>query len=615
MHTEVLPNIWTASQGQTHLNRLRLEAMELSRSHSLPASLDQWKSNASTLKNRLLEKLKIGSNEDPLQIEVHRKIPREGYDIEVISFSAAPGIRVTGNLYVPQGDGPFPAVLNLHGHFPEGKTAANVQARGHILALNGFVVLTVDAPGAGERGANADLFEYHGGFKAAALLLAGDSLLGWQVRDNKRALDVLESLSFVDSTRIGVTGASGGGNQTMWLAALDSRVKVVVPVVSVGSFSAYVTQRNCMCETLPGGLAISEEWAVLGLIAPRPLLILNSIHDEPAFGLPAFSSTCSQVREIYDLFDAWESFDHRAFDTSHGYWPPMLQAMLGWMQYWLKGQPSASPRKLPDWSALPAHQLLCFESGQRPDRYFSYDSNRVALLGKGIQGPQEWHSEKSRELAKLLGWKAPGSLSELIVKKHLPNGLITATIHSSRSLQIPVVLEANDSAETKKIKIILSPAGKRAPFVSAQWKQLHHESTVIASLDLPGTGELAWETDKVAQVALHDTARACLWLGYTLIGEWAEVIASLCFCLARKYPSAEITLVAEKEAAFAALLARAVEPKLSFHLIDYDLPDGLTTLMNGAESLAWIVPGFLEWGDLPLLRKCRAKPLSSRRFA
>src|SRR5690606_8902254 len=86
-----------------------------------------------------------------------------------------------------------------------------------------------DRPG----GSVAHQEEYHGGNLGASLFNIGETLMGMQLTDNVRALDFLCSLPMVDTQRIGVTGASGGGNQSMWLAALDERIKAVVPVVSV----------------------------------------------------------------------------------------------------------------------------------------------------------------------------------------------------------------------------------------------------------------------------------------------------------------------------------------------------------------------------------------------
>ena len=100
-----------------------------------------------------------------------------------------------------------------------------------------------------------------------------------QVYDNHRAVDYLLTRPEVDGERIGVTGASGGGNQTMYAGALDERFKAVVPVCSVGNYQAYLQAACCVCEVLPGALRFTEEGDVLGLVAPRALMVVNATKD------------------------------------------------------------------------------------------------------------------------------------------------------------------------------------------------------------------------------------------------------------------------------------------------------------------------------------------------
>jgi hypothetical protein len=89
-----------------------------------------------------------------------------------------------------------------------------------------------------------------------------------------------------------------------------------------------------------------------------------------------------------------------------------------------------------------------------------------------------------------------------------------------------------------------------------------------------------------------------------LLGEWAEVIASICTQLNQLYPVAKIEVIAEREAALAALLSSAIRPAPFLHITEHGLPESLTSwLRQNAGSIAAIIPGFLEWGDLTLLRK------------
>ena len=147
------------------------------------------------------------------------------------------------------------------------------------MAKAGYVCLAPDAFGVFERACDCHVREYHGGFPGGALLNIGESLMGEQVVDNMRAIDVLQSLDFVIKEKIGATGGSGGGNQTMYLSALDERIAAAMPVVSVGSYESYVNGVNCICELLPDGLTFTDEASVLALIAPRPLNIRNALYD------------------------------------------------------------------------------------------------------------------------------------------------------------------------------------------------------------------------------------------------------------------------------------------------------------------------------------------------
>lgn len=590
-----IPNLWTRPHGHLHQERLRREATEISRSHALPVSPEQWRERAAQLRTALHEKLLITHRlKQDLDVRIHGEIRLDGYKIQRLSFASAPEIRVTANLYIPNGSGPFPAVLNMHGHWPQGKIAARVQARGHVLAKNGIVTLTVDVAGAGERASQERPWKYHGAALAAQLYLFGDSLLGLQVRDNMCAVDVLQSLPFVNAQKIGATGASGGGNQTMWLSALDERIQAAVPVVSVGSFEAYVTRCNCVCETLPGGLPLMDEWGLLGIMAPRPLLILNALHDEPAFGYEPMSYTCRQLEEIYTMLGARHHFDSRLFDMKHGYWEQPLQAMLAWMLHWLKGESSTSPTVLPTWSPIPENDLLCYAEGEKP-KSTNYAANRKTLAAQVVRKKPDRNT-----LVEITGWKFDETMTPKWTRKQtFSDGSHIGSILSPRAIEMPVYA-TGDLGIAHEIRLFLSPHGKKTTFIEKQLQKTCDAGIIGLAADLPATGELAWENAPVGEARLHDSSRACLWLGYTLVGEWAECIAAICAAVHQESPRAQIEIIAEAETSFAALIALALKPNSLITITEINAPKSLEDKCD--ESLAWFVPGFLQWGDLDALR-------------
>ncbi len=602
----MIRDVWKSNMGWRHQDRLRQEAQELSIRHHPPVSKRAWEKRSAEIKDRVSAALHLQKDPTPADFRVHHSIAREGYRIDMVSYaSGSPDIRITAALYVPDGDGPFPAVLNLHGHVGHGKIATSVQQRGHILAQNGFVVLSSDAPGSGERSFGERTSHYHGGLAGAALYLIGDSLLGWQVRDNRRSIDVLCDLPFVNADRIGVTGESGGGNQTMWVSAYDERVKVCVPVVSVGSFESYVTARNCICETLPGGLIDMEEWELLGLVAPRPLLLLNAYQDtSPAFNVEPATRTAASLREIYRLWKADGQFDLRVLNTTHGYWPEMLSAMLGWMKYWLQGEGPGFSLPLPVVVPEEIDNLRVFPLGSWPAKTQLFSANKETLLAAlppSIRGNKDADTLRN-DLAKCAGYITVDRAGEVEESDDATVGKQKrAVLVSPRGTLLPVVMR-DDADPNSAVTLIFGSAGKAGAFSRERFEA----ATTAITIDLPGLGELVWEEGAatLGGATLHDTARACLWLGYTLAGEWAECVASLARWAVNRFPGRTIKIAADADAALAVLLAAALDSVARGCELELEgLPTSAVDYYRSTEgSMAMMIPGLLVWGDLDLMR-------------
>src|SRR5262249_14363768 len=151
-------------------------------------------------------------------------LKRDGYRIEKLFFQSRPDVWVTASAYVPEGArGKVPAVIVVHGHWAGARRDPVVQARCLGLVKLGFFVIAVDAFGAGERYTTPARAPYRGPLYGSTLWRGGQPLLGMRVYDNRRAVDYLLTRPEVDGDRLGITGASGGGNQTMYAGALDER--------------------------------------------------------------------------------------------------------------------------------------------------------------------------------------------------------------------------------------------------------------------------------------------------------------------------------------------------------------------------------------------------------
>jgi dienelactone hydrolase len=259
---------------------------------------------------------------------VFGKVEGPDYTIERVDLETLPGFHLTGNLFRPKGkSGPFPAVLNPHGHWKEGRftqeTDGNLPARGVTFARLGFVAFLYDMVGYG------DFQQVPHKFDDPEW---GQGLLGVQTWNSLRALDFVAGLPDVDAKRIGVSGASGGGTQTFLLTAIDDRVAAAAPVNMV----AAEFQGGCTCENAPFLRIGLNNVEIAGMTAPRPLLVVAATGDwtknVPRLEAPILD-TLFRARGAADRFRAVQfNYDHNDNQDSR-------QAVYAWMAQWLQGQP------------------------------------------------------------------------------------------------------------------------------------------------------------------------------------------------------------------------------------------------------------------------------------
>jgi len=367
--TGIVPNVFTEAHGDLLESKLREEAILRFALFQLPHTRNEWDKYKSKLKHDLIKRTGALVHQDlPLNLIETGSLRMKGYTIKNIAFQTRPGIYATANLYIPDGDGKFPAVIVMMGHSLEGRLYDKYQAIGITLALNGYVSLCIDPWGSGERTTIHGVFEDHGDENnlGIALMDIGEPLIGMLITDNIRGVDLLCSLPYVDARKIGATGASGGGNQTMWLTAMDERIKAAVPVVSAGTFEAYIMRTPCICEVLVDGLTFTEESAVLALVAPRAIKMCNHFKDDlAAFHPREMLRSYNEAKPVFELLGAGNNIAYQTFDLTHGYWPEDRETMLGWFNLYLKGIGNGNPVKEISFNTLPIEQLMVYAKGKR----------------------------------------------------------------------------------------------------------------------------------------------------------------------------------------------------------------------------------------------------------
>lgn len=305
------------------------------------------------------------------------------FTVERLHFQSMPGLYVTANLYLPKNrpaGARLPAILYVcgHGNVVVGGwsygSKAHYQYHPSWFASNGYACLILDTVELAEiRG------EHHG--------THGRGMWWWQGRgytpagvelwNAVRALDYLETRPEVDAARIGLTGRSGGGATSWWVAAADDRVKAVAPVAGIADLHAHLCEApaprladgviagHCDCMFMVN----TYRWdfaQVAALVAPRPLLLGNSDVDD-IFPVAGYRRLAEKTRRVYDLLGAGDRFQLMETKGPHSDTPELHRGINAWMARWLKNDTGEQPA--PDLTKrFEPKQLRVFETLPEPRR-------------------------------------------------------------------------------------------------------------------------------------------------------------------------------------------------------------------------------------------------------
>jgi dienelactone hydrolase len=417
----------------------------------------------------------------PLNPVIHGRIDRGDYSVEKVIFESMPGFFVTGSLYRPQGrTGPYPGVLCPHGHWSDGRfheagiqetrreIAAGaerfedsgrspLQARCVQLARMGCVVFHYDMLGYADS-VQIPMAVAHSFAKQRPELNTGESwglyspaaeshlqsVMGLQTWNSIRSLDFLLQLPDVDASRVGVTGASGGGTQTFLLCAIDHRPTVAMPAVMVST----AMQGGCTCENACLLRIGTGNVEFAALFAPKPLGLTAAddwTREMPTKGFP-------ELQKHYALFDALDRvmlkpllhFGHNYNHISRG-------AMYSWFNQHLKlGQ--TEPIIEQDYRRLSRSELSV------------WDAARPAPAG----GPEFekrllrwWHEETQKALNQTL--KSPESFQQIVrsgVARILGRGLPGQGDVSAREIRRE---QRPDAEHLVALRVRHEPANEEMP--------------------------------------------------------------------------------------------------------------------------------------------------------
>lgn len=353
---------------------------------SLLASLktaQDWDRHAEFIRRSMSDWTGPFPHRTPLRPRITGRIDRDIYTVEKVLFESRPNFLVSANLYLPKNyPHPRPAILNVIGHSPAGKATETVQRRSIAQARKGFVALTIDAIGQGERQIK-DYAAYgrppgnaHRIIGTQAFL-TGTHVFNFMVWDAIRAVDYLISRPEVDPARIGCTGCSGGGMMTTYVLPFEPRIAVAVPVCNPNTWSHRVH----------ANLATDHEQVFFGCFAagidprgdplfthvPKPLLV-NATTDDNLNPTAGVWDLSTWLYKAYAAHGVPQKLQTTMVKARHGYNQEQRELTYAWMLKWLGGD--ASDYSEADFPVEQEEHLWCTPNGnlyRQPNRTQPHD--------------------------------------------------------------------------------------------------------------------------------------------------------------------------------------------------------------------------------------------------
>lgn len=578
----------------------------------------------------------------PLNGKTVGKIQRTSYRIEKVVFESQPKVYVTGNLYIPvHVEQPCPTVLSPLGHYPEGKSARNYQYLFQNLARKGYVVFTFDPWGQGERQQfldphtgrsrypNPDYEHDHAGWP---MVLLGATLAQYRVWDAVRALDYLETRPEVDSARIGCIGHSGGATMTMFLCALEPRLRAVVMVE--GHFRNFLHSHY----DPPGGIGDAEQNLIGSLtalidkgdlvwaFAPKPALMCYTPEDGLSWVTPYYVESLRELFEeakaAYSILGAADRIQLFPSFLPHNYDFFNRRETYRWLNRWLAKNDLGVDEA--DFDPSPSDALNCTTTGQ-------------VLTSLGGRSVVQVNTDRARSLVRpnRPGSDAPGfqqaiqrKLRSLLALPLKPCPLDAQILSSGAQRDLDIEkFEFRSEAEIRIPGWFLRPHAKsgRLPVVlyvsenqkddvveeTSEMQRLAREGFAVCAVDLRGFGATSPRFPLAARNLYSNAgatletcyATASLVLGKPVLGQrtW-DFIRSLDYLEMRSdIDMNRLYVFAVASGALPTLLGSAVDDRPKSVLCERGITD-FQSVLESAEycsGLSPFVSGFLRHFDLP----------------
>ena len=536
MFTDLSNSLYHYIAGQAY-DYLNLRSDKISKINSL----SEWKERQEWTRKALEESVGAFPSKTPLNARVTKSFDEDGFRLENIIYESQPGYFVTAGLFIPSSlkhGTKAPAIIYCSGHTDKGYRG--YQSIIVNLVKKGFIVFAFDPIGQGERlqyydaETNKSEFpwpSYEHSYVGAQLFVTGNTVARDFIWDGIRAVDYLLTRKEVDPNRIGITGRSGGGTQSAYIAAFDERIKAAAPENYITNFTRLFeamgpqdAEQNFLYE-IKSGLDMAD---LLEVRAPKPVLMLTTSRD--MFPIQGALETRKEVQGIYKAYGKPNNFQMVMDDAPHASTKKNRESMYAFFEKVFNIPSDTIDLKL---KPLTAEELQVTKTGQVSTalnsesayslNYKDAQKKMQKLEAKRKDFP-EYLQEMLKSAKKLSGFKEPAPIEKTIFAGRIQrDGYVIEKylVKGEGKYMIPYLLLKPDKAGNKAL-IYLNPSGKSADAASGEEMEWFAQNgiTVLAP-DIIGTGELgpgAFQGDSYIDSVSYNLWFAAMDIGRSIVG-------------------------------------------------------------------------------------------------
>lgn len=591
------------------------------------SSREGWMERQSFIRRELNDIIGPFPEKTPLNARIIRVIDKKDYRIEHIVFESQPGFYVTSSLFVPSGikkGTRAPAIIYCSGHSEEGYRSAVYMHVILNLVSKGFVVFAFDPVGQGER---LEYFDPQTGkskaggptnehsYPGAQAFISGSSQAYYMIWDGIRAVDYLISRKEVDPSRIGITGRSGGGTQSAYIAAYDDRIYAAAPENYITNYARLLqtigpqdAEQN-LFNLIARGLDHPD---LLIVRAPKPTLMITTSSD--MFSIQGAMETEREVSEVYRIFEKSGNFKRIEDDAGHASTRKNREAMYAFFMNNLSNPGDASDK---DFEIPSPEELKVTPTGQistsyRTQTVFLLNRERSEkeneMLQKRRDMPDELSATAVNSAERLSGYIMPSVVEDpVFTGRIVRNGYVVEKyfVRGEGNYVIPFLLFKPDN-EGKRYLIYLHASGKsKEASEGGEIERFVKKGFTVIAPDLPGTGELQpdnFRGDAYFDGVSHNIWYASMLIGRSITGVQAGDVARFILLIKKRNRDATITGFARGALSPVLLHAAAFTKSFSSVILIEPFCSYRSIVMNRFYNHSYIpssVPGALTGYDLP----------------